>query len=138
MLIGLDVGTTAVKAALFDMKGNVIRRFSERYPTTRPAPGHVEQDPRDWRRLVYRALSELGDGMQVNAVGICSQVNTHVFADGEGEALLPAFTWQDTRCAADAMALDAKVTVDDKIRSRHLAATFHKLELKWLAFCKPG
>jgi hypothetical protein len=30
------------------------------------------------------------------------------------------------------------LTVDDKISSRHLAATFHKLELKWLAFCKPG
>jgi len=116
MLIGIDVGTTAVKAALFDMKGNVIRRFSERYPTTRPAPGHVEQDPRDWRRLVYRALAELGEGMQVSAVGICSQVNTHVFADEHGEALLPALTWQDTRCAADAMALDAKVTADDKIR----------------------
>ena len=38
MLIGIDVGTTAVKAALFDGTGNVLRRFGERYPTARPAP----------------------------------------------------------------------------------------------------
>jgi xylulokinase len=116
MLIGIDVGTSAVKAALFDMNGNVIRSFSERYPTIRPAPGHVEQDPRDWTRLVYRALAELEERDQVGAVGICSQVNTHVFADDKGEALLSALSWQDTRCAIDAMAIDEKVTADDKIR----------------------
>lgn len=109
MLIGIDVGTTAVKAALFDGKGNVIRRFGKPYPTRRPADGHVEQDPQDWRRIVHEALRDLADGQEVSAVGLCSQVNTHVFADSQGEALAPALTWQDTRCAADATALDARL-----------------------------
>lgn len=116
MLIGIDVGTTAVKAALFDAGGQVLRRFGERYPTTRPQPGHVEQDPALWIDLVRRALVSLSDGVTVTAVGLCSQVNTHVFCDDRGNALLPAFTWQDTRCADDAAALDAKVAFDDKIR----------------------
>jgi xylulokinase len=115
MLIGIDVGTTAVKAALLDMKGNVLRRFAERYPTARPAPGHVEQDAAHWMDLVTRALARLGEGVQVAGVGLCSQVNTHVFTDGGGHALLPAFTWQDTRCAADAAVLDARLSTDDKI-----------------------
>lgn len=115
MLIGIDIGTTAVKAALFDGKGNVLRRFGERYPTMRPQPGHVEQDPAVWTGLVHRALAILGEGVAVQAIGVCSQVNTHVFVDAQGEALLPAFTWQDTRCAEDAAALDAKLAVADKI-----------------------
>lgn len=114
MLIGIDVGTTAVKAALFDMNGNVLRRFGERYPTMRPVAGHVEQDPDAWVGLATRALALLSEGADVFAIGLCSQVNTHVFADESGHALLPAFTWQDTRCAPDAAALDAKLTLDDK------------------------
>lgn len=115
MLIGIDVGTTAVKAALFDMKGNVMRRFGEPYPTMRPAPGHVEQDPAAWMGLVTRALAALSAGVHVQSVGLCSQVNTHVFADERGAALLDAFTWQDTRCAPDAAALDARLTAAQKI-----------------------
>ncbi len=115
MLIGIDVGTTAVKAALFDMEGNVLRRFGERYPTLRPAPGHVEQDPRSWMDLVTRALAVLGEGVGVHAAGVCSQVNTHVFTDAGGTPLLPAFTWQDTRCAREAAALDAKLAPEQKI-----------------------
>ena len=115
MLIGIDVGTTAVKAALFDESGRVIRDFAARYSTLRPAPGHVEQNPDDWMRLVDRALEELGRDVSVKAIGLCSQVNTHVFVDDAGGALCPALTWQDTRCAADAALLDTKVDHDDRL-----------------------
>lgn len=115
MLIGIDVGTTAVKAALFDERGHVVRRYGETYTTVRPAPGHVEQDPKQWMVLVLKALAELGRDVSVKAVGLCSQVNTHVFVDEKGQALRPAMTWQDTRCAADAAVLDSKIKSDDKI-----------------------
>ncbi len=89
MLIGIDVGTTAVKAALFDAGGQVLRRFGERYPTARPRPGHVEQDPAQWNALVQRALAVLGEGVDVVGIGLCSQVNTHVFTDDKGNAFFP-------------------------------------------------
>src|SRR5882724_6232016 len=92
-LIGMDVGTTAVKAALFDARGRVLKSFVERYPTARPAPGHVEQNAQDWMTRVERALATLSDGVAPGAlagVGLCSQVNTHVFVDEKGEPLLPA------------------------------------------------
>lgn len=115
MLIGIDVGTTAVKAALFDHAGQVLRQFSENYPTARPAAGLVEQMANDWMRLVTVALAKLGEGVDVAAVGLCSQVNTHVFTDERGEPLFPAITWQDTRSVEEAVALDARVGTADKL-----------------------
>lgn len=115
MLIGIDVGTTAVKAALFDENGTALRQFGETYPTHRPAPGQVEQNPRDWMALVVRALAELSRGVTIHAIGLCSQVNTHVFVDASGEALFPAISWQDTRCAEEATEIDARIHVDDKL-----------------------
>jgi len=111
-LIGIDVGTTSVKGALFDARGTVLKTYSQRYPTQRPAPGHVEQDAGDWITHVKAALADLGPA---DALGLCSQVNTHVFVDEKGDALLPAFTWQDGRCAAVAAELDARVSAADKL-----------------------
>ena len=118
MLIGIDVGTTAVKAALFDARGGVVKSFAQAYPTLRPHPGHVEQNPADWMRLVLLALTELSADVpkgSIQAVGLCSQVNSHVFVDVAGKALLPAFTWQDGRCAAAAAQLDLQISVEEKL-----------------------
>ena len=118
MLIGIDVGTTAVKAALYDLKGNALKSFSERYPTTRPMAGHVEQNPADWMRLVLAAIQTLSEGVPsgyIKAIGLCSQVNTHVFVDNLGNPLMPAMTWQDGRCATEAALLDEQITPDEKL-----------------------
>ena len=118
MLIGIDVGSTAVKAALYDLKGNALKIFSERYPTTRPMVGHVEQNPADWMRLVLEALQTLSDGVpsgKIKAIGLCSQVNTHVFVGESGSPLMPAMTWQDGRCATDAALLDEQIMPNEKI-----------------------
>ena len=119
MLIGIDVGTTAVKAALLDFHGNVLKSFGERYPTSRPAHGQVEQNPDDWIRLVLSALKNLYEGVPsggIKAIGMCSQVNTHVFVDEAGQALMPAMTWQDGRCADVAIKLDAQITEAEKLK----------------------
>ena len=114
MLIGIDVGTTAVKAALFNHQGQALKTFKRPYLTNQPAAGHVEQDSTDWLKLVLEALSQFGDG-GVEAIGLCSQVNTHVFVDAQGKALMPAFTWQDGRCAEEAAKLDAQITEAEKL-----------------------
>jgi xylulokinase len=140
MLIGIDVGTTSVKAALFDGQGNAVKNFAERYPTQRPAPGHVEQNPQDWMRLVDGALSTLGsDG--VRAIGLCSQVNTHVFVDAKGNALLPAMTWADGRCAEVAAQLDAQIRIDEKLNwwgaPLPIDASHVLARLAYVAWCYP-
>ena len=114
MLIGIDVGTTAVKAALFNHQGQAQKTFKRPYLTNHPVAGHVEQDATDWLKLVLEALSQFGEG-GVEAIGLCSQVNTHVFVDAQGKALMPAFTWQDGRCAKEAAKLDAEITEAEKL-----------------------
>jgi xylulokinase len=118
LLIGIDVGTTAVKAALIAVDGSVIARFSERYPTTRSAPDHVEQEADDWLQRVEKALHYFAGhpaAQAVQGLGLTSQVNTHVFVDAKGKALMPAIVWQDGRCAREAASLDLQVSEAERL-----------------------
>ncbi|MDG1407040.1 MAG: FGGY family carbohydrate kinase [Octadecabacter sp.] len=113
--VGIDVGTTSVKAAVIDEMGQVVSRFSQSYPTQRRTGGIVEQDPLDWLRLVHQALAEM-DLEGVVAAGLTSQVNTHVFTAEDGKALLPAIVWQDGRAQSVATEMDARVSTEDKLK----------------------
>jgi xylulokinase len=118
LILGIDVGTTSVKAAALDLTGQAQFAFNASYPTHRPRSGHVEQDPRDWLRLVQNVLAQAsaqGNAVQVSCIGLCSQVNTHVFLGQDGQPLAPAILWQDTRAVAEAAELDASVTMAQKI-----------------------
>ncbi|MEX0852544.1 MAG: FGGY-family carbohydrate kinase [Bauldia sp.] len=117
-LVGIDVGTGAVKATLVDLDGTVLGSSARAYPTSRPTPGHVEQSPDDWTDAVLAALAGLESAHDLGdlvGVGLSSQANTHVFVDDAGEPLLPAMVWQDGRCDTDAAVLDARITAEQKI-----------------------
>lgn len=117
-LIGIDVGTTAIKAILIDAKGRRLDSFARPYPIARPSEGHAEQDPQDWMDGVLAALGQFAEGHDLGGlagIGICSQVNSHVFVDAGGRPLLPAILWQDVRSAPDAAALDAQVSAQQKL-----------------------
>lgn len=70
-LIGIDNGTSAVKATLFDSAGAVLAEFSEAYLTRRPKPGHVEQDAECWMQLAGQAqrhpASAVQTGLRIGA-----------------------------------------------------------------------
>lgn len=117
-LIGIDVGTTATKAILVDAAGNRLASFSRPYAISRPAPGRAEQDASDWTDAILAALAAFGaehDLSGLAGIGICSQVNTHIFVGADGMPLLPAIIWQDGRSAADAAELEARVTPAQKL-----------------------
>ena len=116
LFIGVDVGTTAIKAGLFDGAGHALAQASRAYPTTRLGGGIVEQDPRDWSAGVVATMDALLTGDRadrVAAVGLCGQVNTDVFVDARGEALAPAIMWQDNRAAAEAAEIDASISPEN-------------------------
>lgn len=116
-VIGFDIGSTAVKAGLFTLAGDVVDHWSRNYPTARPGPGLVEQNPQDWLDGVRDAIDGLlvgRDPERVVAVGLCSQVNTDVFVDAGGQPLAPAIVWQDVRAAREAEALDSAISPADK------------------------
>jgi xylulokinase len=142
--VGFDVGTTAVKVGLLWLDANgpmeVIR---VPYPTTRPHPGWAEQDPEDWVRTMaacWAGLTRRVGPVRVRSVGLCSQVNTHVLVDASLRPTYPAITWQDTRTAAEAAELDARV---DGRRAElwggpfTVDASFSLSRLAWLARHEP-
>ena len=73
-LLGIDIGTSACKAAVFDRNGEVIASASEEYPVYYPHPGWAEQDPRDWWRAVCTAIRRMAadrvDLSEIAGVGI--------------------------------------------------------------------
>ena len=114
-LIGIDIGTTSVKAVMIDLSGRRVAEFSAPYPTHRPAAGWVEQDPEDWLALVRKALVAFSAKGSAAAICLTSQVNTHVFADADLGVLHPAIVWQDGRAAEAGAAIDSRITAGDKI-----------------------
>ena len=108
-LVGIDIGTSACKVAVFTPEGRVIAQASRDYAVYYPAPGWAEQDPADWWRAACEALREaLADihPAQVAGVGIDGQSWAAVALDGAGEVLCNTPIWMDTRaadCCRDAL-----------------------------------
>lgn len=117
-IIGVDIGTTTVKALLLTTRGERLARVVETYPTSRASGGSVEQDPDDWFDRVVSMLARFErdfDLRGLRGIGACSQVNTHVFVGDHGAALAPAIVWQDSRCAQIAEELDVRVDLADRL-----------------------
>lgn len=116
LIIGVDVGTTAVKIGLLDQAGNILDHVREPYPTLRGEAGIVEQDAKHWLRPIETAFAKFSNQLSnVAAIGMCSQVNTHLFVDKDGNPLAPAILWQDGRADAEAKQLDALVSQKQRI-----------------------
>ncbi len=102
LLVGVDVGTTSVKAVLFDAQGAVLAQAGQEYPTAYPHPNWAEQDPDDWWRAACAALAALfadgrHDPQAVAGVGISCQAPTMLAVDRTGRPLAPALIWMDRR-----------------------------------------
>ena len=112
ILAGFDVGTTAVKGVYFDaLDGRVVASAWWDYELSRPLEGHAEQDPQDWLvglSACRERLAAAAPGTQIDAIGVCSQVNTHVFVDGALSPVHAAISWQDQRCVDAAAELDRR------------------------------
>ena len=117
-VVGIDVGTSSVKAALFSPSGEILDIFVSPYPSTFPDRSYVEQDPADWVARINGAMEQFSqsfDLSRVAAIGICSQVNTHVFVDGTGRPLAPAIVWRDGRSASIAERIDQSISDGERL-----------------------
>jgi len=100
LLIGVDVGTSALKTVLVSREGCVVAASEHRYPLDHPAPGFVEQRAEDWWEALVttvRAVTQGIDPDRVGALGLSTQGGTLQPVDMRGRALCPAVSWMDTR-----------------------------------------
>jgi xylulokinase len=105
-LVGLDVGTTGVKALRISAEGEVLARAEEEYPLATPQPGWAEQDPEDWWRAAESALAQVrGDG--VAGIGLSGQMHGLVALDEAHSVLRPAILWNDQRTGEECAEIEA-------------------------------
>ena len=108
VVIGLDVGTTGVKAAAFGI-GAPWRRLAVReYPLLHPAPGRQVQDPATILRACGAALAECAGAAgpaEVAAISVAAGMHGLIALDGELRPLTPLLTWADSRAHEEAASL---------------------------------
>ncbi len=100
LLIGIDVGTTALKALLYNSGGSVLAEAGREYPTRHPQPNWAEQDPEDWWQAACSVLPLILAGVEpqrVAGIAVSSQTPTMLALDEAGRPLYPAVIWMDRR-----------------------------------------
>ena len=103
-LLGVDGGTESLRAAVFDLDGELLASASTAYETHFPHPGWAEQDPRDWWRALgqsVRSAVDLAriDPEQIAAMSVDTTCCSVVALDAQGEPLRPCLIWMDLRSA---------------------------------------
>jgi len=139
LLLGIDIGTTSVKAGLFDAKGKSYGVVLRDYQLQTPAVDYVELDATTYWAATLEVVSSLLDnsGISLNeivGIGVSSQGETIIPVDGNGNPLNPAIIWLDNRAQAEARLLEDKL---GKVAYQHtgipaINPTWPACKIAWL------
>ena len=137
-LVGLDVGTTGVKAVAISDRGDVLARAERGYPLATPRPGWSEQDPDDWWRAAQAALRELD--VEPTAIGLSGQMHGLVAVDEQDHVLRPAILWNDQRTSAECREIEERVGAGRvlELTGNPVLTGFTAPKLLWLRRHEPG
>ncbi|MGH2411331.1 MAG: FGGY family carbohydrate kinase, partial [Chloroflexota bacterium] len=110
--LGIDLGTSSLKALLLDEEGRVAATATRLYPISVPEPGWAEQDPAHWWGACCQAMGEMLaragiSGDQVATVTVGGQMHGTVLLDQAGTPIRPAIIWPDQRAAGEARGAEA-------------------------------
>ena len=117
--LGIDVGTSGVKAILVDARGDVLASATEPLTLSTPHPGWAEQDPEAWWQASVRAMARVLAAHSYDAVasiGLSGQMHSSVFLDAAGRVIRPALLWCDGRTTAECAEITARVGGEDRLR----------------------
>lgn len=110
LVLGLDIGTTSVKAGVFNLSGECLSVHSQDYRLETPAPDRVELDPEHYWKASCEVVRQVVardevPAESIRAIGVSSQGETTICVDEEGRPLFPALVWLDNRSHLEADAL---------------------------------
>lgn len=140
MYLGIDLGTSGVKAILLSEEGEVIASHGEPLQVNRPHPLWSEQDPASWWRATDAAVLALGQKhslSNVRAVGLTGQMHGATLLDKQQNILRPAILWNDGRSAQECRELEASVPNSRQITGNLMMPGFTAPKLKWVAKHEP-
>jgi xylulokinase len=137
-LVGLDVGTTGVKAVAISADGEVLARAEEDLPLSSPRTGWAEQDPEDWWRASEAALATVRAERAV-AIGLSGQMHGLVALDAADRVIRPAILWNDQRTAAECAEMEERIGLERLVRltGNRALTGFTAPKLLWLRRHEP-
>lgn len=115
--IGIDIGTSGTKAALFDESGRRTASAAVDYPLYQPKNGWAEQSPEDWKNASISALSALAkiagtsgvNKKDILGIGLTGQMHGLVMLDADGKVLRNAIIWCDQRTGEECADIERSV-----------------------------
>ncbi len=113
-MIGVDLGTSGTKTALFDEQGRNLASCTVEYPLSQPHNGWAEQDPEHWwqaaKTTIQTVLSKSGvKASDIKGIGLSGQMHGLVMLDGDGKVLRPAILWCDGRTGEECAQITERV-----------------------------
>ena len=143
--LGIDLGTTGLKATLMDVSGQILSSEYAEYPIVSSQQGYAEQDPEHWWSGLVKCCQSLReeypDGMShLLGVGICGQMHTQVYLGSGLNIVRPSITWMDQRSSSIASRInrDPKASALVFQETKNFATTtYTALQMKWVQENQP-
>lgn len=140
MYLGIDLGTSGVKAILLSEEGRVVASHSEALTLSRPHPLWSEQLPADWWKATDKAVTALSHQRSlkdVKAIGLTGQMHGATVMDAQQNVLRPAILWNDGRSFSQCQQLEAEVPNSRQITGNLMMPGFTAPKLLWLRKNEP-
>lgn len=142
MYLGLDIGTSAVKAVLVDDDQRVLATRETALSISRPHPGHSEQDPEDWWQATLASIDAIRAEQPaalaaVKGLGLSGQMHGAVLLDDTGTVLRPAILWNDGRSSAECRELEERFPALHRIAGNLAFPGFTAPKLIWVKKHEP-
>jgi xylulokinase len=140
--LGIDVGTSGVKAVLVNEPGAIVATASHGLALSHPAPLFSEQDPDAWADAVISAVDSLAashprETGQVRGIGLSGQMHGATLLGADGRPLRPAILWNDGRSHAECAELERHCPSLRAISGNIAMPGFTAPKLMWVARHEP-
>lgn len=143
-ILGIDLGTSSIKAMLLDEEKGVIGISSRSYTVNIPKEGFGEQDPQMWWEFLKEVLRNLKikysrEFSRISSVGFSGQMHGLVVVDKEGKPIRPAILWMDQRSGEEAKRVQEELGIEvmGKIFHNRVFSGFAFPSLLWIKENEP-
>lgn len=139
MYLGIDIGTSSVKAVILEERGAIASQASAPLEVSRPAPGFSEQEPESWWQATLAAIASLPRDARaaVRALGLSGQMHGATLLDARDRPLRPAILWNDGRSARECADLERRAPAARAITGNIIMPGFTAPKLLWVARHEP-
>jgi len=142
MFMGLDIGTSSVKAILIDDRQTVVASATSGLEVDRPQPGWSEQDPDSWWRAVESVLDEIAANhpdkiAAVRGIGLSGHMHGATLLGADDQPLRPCILWNDGRSAAQCADLETREPKFLSLGGNRVMPGFTAPKLQWVRENEP-